>query len=82
MGYRLCWEAALIVSCGLLKTSCMQSRRRRSPFDVNLFFFLSEPSSHPSNYPLCSWKCLDGEKGKREREREIRLKAQKFWSSL
>lgn len=34
----MCWEAVLIVSCGLLKISCMRSGRRRSPFDVNLLF--------------------------------------------
>lgn len=69
MGYRLCWEAALIVSCGLLKTSCMQSRRRRSPFDVNLFFF-SQSLHHIPATILFALGNVWMEKKEKERERE------------
>lgn len=69
MGYRKCWEAVLILCYGLLNTFCMQSRRRRSPFDVNLLFSFQSLHHIPATILLALGSVWRGGGG-RERERD------------
>lgn len=73
LGYRTCREAVLILCYGLCKTLGMERGRKRSPFDINLFFSFQSLHCTPATILLALgsiWRRKKERKKKRQRERD------------